>query len=204
MWRAAESRAGVKHNWWSWHHGHLPTALDQIQSAELLLSNGSLATKNSCLSSSHTPWARSPLPEWPFLLSCVPVPPAQVTAAPNALPDTHQIFKSLIFQGKNANYQRLPPEFCWWQESLTVCHSLAYIWWFIGKGLSLCTHQDTASLVFLGWMLFSSHLNNHLFFLSNRAFYGRMGASEGWGTAVQETQGYQSSCSAELCMGVVG
>lgn len=68
-----------------------------FQSAELPLGNGSLSTINSCLSSSHTPWARSLLPEGALLLSCVPLLPAQVTAAPNALLGTYQIFKSLFF-----------------------------------------------------------------------------------------------------------
>lgn len=40
-------------------------------------------------------------------------------------------------------------------------------------------HQDTASLVFLWWMLFCSHLNHHLFFLSKRALYGKNGGQ--WG-----------------------
>lgn len=61
-----------------------------LQPAELPLVNGSLFPINSF-------WARSPLPEWAFLLSCVPVLPAQVTAAPSALLHTPQIFKSLSF-----------------------------------------------------------------------------------------------------------
>lgn len=166
--------------------------------AELPLSNGSLSPINSS-------WARSPLPEWAFLLSCVPVLPAQVTAAPSALLHTPQIFKSPSFcrekmpitRGSHVNSADD-------RNHLLFVTLFACIWWFIGKGLSLCTHQDMASLVFLGWMLFCSHLNNHLFFLSSRALYGRTGAREGRGTAAQETQGYQSSCSAEVCMGAVG
>lgn len=60
------------------------------QSTKLSLNNGSLSTINSCLSSSRSLWARSPLSMESFLLSPIPVPlPVQGTADWCRLPVLH-------------------------------------------------------------------------------------------------------------------
>jgi len=61
-----------------------------LQSTKLSLNNDSLSTINSCLSSLHTLWARSPLSVEAFLLSSITMLlPVQVTADWCWLPVTH-------------------------------------------------------------------------------------------------------------------
>lgn len=153
-----------------------------FQSAELPLGNGSLSTINSCLSSSHTPWARSLLPEGALLLSCVPLLPAQVTAAPNALLGTYQIFKSLFFCRKKMLITRGSHlNSAGDRNHLLFVTLLPVSDGLLGKGSVYACTKDMASLVFFGWMLFCSHLNNHLFFLSKRAYMGKSGPMRGEG-----------------------
>lgn len=155
-----------------------------LQSTKLSFSHSSPPPKipawalhNPSVPDLHSLW--SPFFSPPSLCCCQSKPLLTDVGCCNALLSIHQILKSLFFCRENANYWRFPCEVCWWQESLTGCRSFAYIWSFIGKGLSSYMHQDTASLVFLLWMLFCSHLNNHLCFLSKKALSRKNGEQLG-------------------------
>lgn len=171
-------RAGVEHHWWQCcDSGFGP----QLHPTKLSFTHGSSSTINSCFRPSRSlcalfiEWFCFPLSLHRSLLTDV--------GCCNVLFGIRQIFKSLflcrekmpITRGSHVNSADD-------RNHLLFVTLFAYIWSFVGKGLSLYMHLDATSLVFLLWMLFCSHLNNHLCFLSKRALYGGMGAvrGEGW------------------------